>query len=156
MIGSMSHTYHLNLAHVVFHAGRRLIRKCDLVRLHAYIASLARDYRVQLPVVGGVNDHIHLLGNFPMDKSPSAIVGAIKANSSRWLKTINGHYSDFAWQEGYGYFSVSASIRADVVRYIQNQPNHHSRETASEEFDRMIRIHETAINACDLRKANEI
>lgn len=152
----MGHSYHIILAHVVFHTGRRTIRESDLARLHAYIATLARDYRIHSPVVGGVTDHIHFIGNFPVDKAPSALVGAIKANSSRWLKGVNRYYADFAWQEGYGYFSVSASIRTDVVRYIQNQEAHHARESAAREFERMVRIHKTAAGEIELQEAYKI
>lgn len=143
----MGHTYYQNHVHIVFHTGRRTIKKTDLERLHAYIATVTKMYRVQNPLVGGIDDHIHLLGNFPLDRAPSAIVSAVKANSSRWLKGINRYYADFAWQQGYGYFSVSASIRYKVVHYIMNQARHHEKETAEQEYARLIRLHETASNA---------
>ena len=140
----MSHAYYINNAHVVFHTGRRIIRDSELERLHAFIAALARECKVRQVLVGGVADHIHLLGDFPMDKAPADVICTLKANSSRWLKGVHSYYSDFSWQQGYGYFAVSASIRPDVVRYINNQAIHHLKESAPAEFERMKRLHEIA------------
>ena len=140
----MGHTYSINNAHVVYHTGRRIIRESELERLHAYIATLARDYRVRQVLVGGTADHIHLLGDFPMDKAPADVICAIKANSSRWLRGLHSCYADFSWQQGYGYFAVSASIRPDVVRYIENQAVHHLKESAAREYERMKHLHEIA------------
>ena len=140
----MGHTYSINNAHVVFHTGRRIIRETELDRLHAYIATLARDYRVRQVLVGGTADHIHLLGDFPLDKAPADVMRAIKANSSRWLKGMHSCYADFSWQQGYGYFAVSASIRPLVVHYIENQAVHHLNESAAREYERMKHLHEIA------------
>ena len=140
----MGHTYSINNAHVVFHTGRRIIREAELKRLHAYIATLARDYRVRQVLVGGTVDHVHLMGDFPLEKAAADVLCAIKANSSRWLKGIHSCYADFSWQQGYGYFAVSASIRPDVVRYIEHQAVHHLKESAAQEYERMKHLHEIA------------
>ena len=137
----MSHTYYKNHVHVVFHTGRRTIKPKDLERLHAYIGGLAKQFKVQKPIVGGTADHIHMLGEFPLDKAPSQIVGAIKAVSSRWIKGLHSEYGRFSWQQGFGYFSVSSSERHKVVDYIKNQAEHHKNETAAQEYARLIRLH---------------
>ena len=153
---NMGHTYYQNHAHIVFHTGGRTIRKVDFARLYAYMATVAKLYKVQNPLFGGTDDHIHFLGNFPLDKAPSAIVGAIKANSSRWLKGINRHYADFAWQQGFGYFSVSASMRCKVVHYIQHQAEHHAKESAAQEYARLVRMHELASLALPAEEAYRV
>ena len=152
----MSHTYYQNHAHVVFHTNRRTIRNADLSRLHAYIATVARLCKVENALVGGIEDHIHFLGNFPLSVAPSEIVAAIKANSSRWIKGINRCYADFSWQQGYGYFSVSASMRHKVVHYIRNQAQRHATVSAQEEFDKLKRWHETASYATSLEEVYKI
>ena len=58
----------------------------------------------------------------------------IKANASRWIKGLDMHYNEFSWQEGYGAFSVSESMKEAVTSYIDNQARHHQRHTAHEEF----------------------
>ena len=142
----MGHTFYQHDAHVVFHTGWRTIRESDRARLHAYIATLAISHKVRHVVIGGTCDHIHLLGNFPLDQAPADIVRGIKANSSRWLRGLNDCYADFAWQQGYGFFSVSASMRRIVVRYIENQERHHRKESAAVEYEKLQRLHEKAVN----------
>ncbi len=70
----------------------------------------------------------------------------LKRNSSRWIKTKGTHYADFAWQGGYGGFSVSQS-KVDVVkRYIENQKEHHKTETFKDEYIRFLKKHEIEYN----------
>ena len=45
----------------------------------------------------------------------------------------------FAWQEGYGAFSVSRSRIADVQRYIRNPAEHHKKRNFEQEFLDLLR-----------------
>ena len=85
--------------------------------------------------MGGRPDHIHILTTLPLTKSVSDFVREIKANTSRWIKGIDTKYHHFAWQEGYGVFSVSESNKASVINYILNQEEHHRQYSAQEEFN---------------------
>lgn len=85
-----------------------------------------------------MEDHIHILLQIPPVLTLSKAVATIKANSSRWAGE-EGH--KFAWQQGYGAFSVSASIIPVVVQYIQNQEEHHKKMDFETEFVALLKKH---------------
>jgi putative transposase len=85
-----------------------------------------------------MEDHIHLLLQFPATILVSKAVMTIKANSSRWMSSQSG---GFAWQEDYGAFGVSKSNIAAVVRYIQDQHKHHRKMSFEEEFIALLKKH---------------
>jgi len=84
--------------------------------------------------VGGTTDHVHILTTLPTTVALSDFVRAIKAGSSKWLKTFSPQYKDFTWQEGYGAFSVSPSLLGKTEAYIRNQAVHHARRSFREEY----------------------
>ena len=88
--------------------------------------------------MGGMEDHIHFLIQVPPSLSVAKAILAIKSNSSRWANE-EGH--EFAWQKGYGAFSVSSSNIAAVVRYIQNQNAHHKKMEFEAEFVSLLKKH---------------
>ena len=137
----MAHTYHQNFGHLVFHIGACPIRKDDLPRLHAYIAGVALNHKIEKPVVGGTGNHVHLLGNFPVTLPVSELVAKIKASSSHWIKGVHSQYYSFAWQQGYSYFSVSYSQHSKVAHYITHQEEHHAHMSAEEEYARLLAKH---------------
>ena len=85
---------------------------------------------------GGTSNHAHLLIALPATMALAKAVQVLKANSSRWL---GEHGLDFAWQEGYGAFSVSASSVAAVRRYIEHQTEHHAKYSFEDEFLSFLR-----------------
>ena len=64
----------------------------------------------------------------------SDYVRTIKANSSKWMKSLGTEYANFSWQEGYGAFSVSESMKDAVINYIKHQKEHHQCRSANDEF----------------------
>jgi hypothetical protein len=64
----------------------------------------------------------------------SKLVEEIKRHSSRWIKTLDKHYKTFAWQGGYGGFSVSPSVHDKTKQYIENQEEHHKKMKFQEEY----------------------
>ena len=106
----------------------------DLSRIFQYIGGIAREVSGHMYKVGGMPDHIHLLTPLPIISSLSDFVRIIKTNSSKWIKGISEEYKRFAWQEGYGAFSVSESNKQAVIQYIEKQQEHHKIRTAEEEF----------------------
>ena len=136
----MSHTYFQNVMHVVFSTKerRKMIPAEMKERLWAYTAGICKRQKVFVHAVGGVEDHIHLLLQFPATIAISEAVKKIKANSSGWTSDEIGK---FAWQEGYGAFSVSRSNIAAVIRYIQNQEKHHRKMTFEQEFVALLEKH---------------
>ena len=136
----MSHTYAQNVVHVVFSTkGRRKAIPAKFQsRLWAYAAGICHNLGFFVHAVGGMEDHIHFLIQVPPSVSVAKAVLAIKSNSSRWAHE-EGH--EFAWQQGYGAFSVSSSNVPSVVRYIQNQKAHHKKMSSDEEFLALLKKH---------------
>ncbi len=136
----MSHTYVQNVVHVVFSTKDRhkAISKELRPRAWAYVAGICKNHEIFVHAVGGMDDHIHLLIQIPASLSVAKTVLAIKSNSSRWANE-QGH--KFAWQQGYGAFSVSFSRVPEVVRYIQNQESHHRKMSFDEEFVTLLKKH---------------
>jgi REP element-mobilizing transposase RayT len=131
-----------SLAHIVVHLvfstkeRRPLLRDDERGQLHAYITGILRNHDSPLIEINSLRDHIHILFAQSKNHAPAKIVEQVKCSSSAWIKTQNPWYSDFAWQTGYGEFSVSP-MQVDAVRqYIRNQPEHHRQEDFQTEYRR--------------------
>lgn len=132
----MANAYIQNIMHITFHVGKDCaLEENDIPRLCNYIGGIVRNIGGTLIAAGGIWSHIHLLATVPKTISLSDYVMKIKANSSRWLKTLGGQYRAFSWQDGYGAFSVSASKIESVKAYIANQASHHRRVSYAEEVE---------------------
>jgi REP-associated tyrosine transposase len=136
----VSHTYAQNVIHVVFSTkDRRKLMSGELrPRMWAYVAGICKKFDIHVLAVGGMEDHIHFLIQIPPTLAVAKAVLAIKSNSSRWANE-EGH--KFAWQQGYGAFSVSSSVVPMVIRYIQNQEAHHRRMSFDAEFLALLKKH---------------
>jgi putative transposase len=88
--------------------------------------------------IGGMEDHVHILFRLPPTLTLAKSVSLLKANSAKWM---NERGARFAWQQGYGAFSVSSSNVAVVIRYIDTQEEHHRKKTFEEEFVALLRKH---------------
>lgn len=134
----MAHSYTSNLVHLVFSTKERrnLILSNNQEKLWAYLVGIGKNKKTPVLAVGGMPNHVHLLLALPADQTLAKTVQALKANSSRWLRD---HGIEFAWQEGYGAFSVSASQAPRVKDYIRNQAQHHTKRTFEEEFLELLR-----------------
>ncbi|MBQ2518426.1 MAG: transposase [Bacteroidaceae bacterium] len=125
-----------NDLHLTFHVktGSPLIREADLARVFPYVAGLIRGLGGTPLAVGGRPDHLHALFSLPATKSLSDFVCQLKSDSSHWLKGVDAVYSHFAWQEGYGAFSMSPSLIEKTVAYIDHQAEHHALRSFREEY----------------------
>ncbi len=130
----MSHSYAANRVHVVFSTKlRQKFIPADIQpRLWAFMATVGRDRHIEVPAVGGIDDHAHLVMNIPPVMPLAKAIQTIKAVSSKWMRDL-GH-ERFAWQEGYAAFSVSASQLDTVIEYVRHQPEHHAKHTFETEF----------------------
>ncbi len=139
----MAHTFTSILIHVVFSTSGRLPLLGDAIRpeMHAYLGGILRGLEAVPIVVGGTADHVHLLARLPTDLAVADCLRVVKANSSRWVKERWPGRRAFAWQRGYGAFSVSESMRGAVIRYIQDQEQHHRRISFQEEFLKLLTNH---------------
>ena len=122
--------------HLIFHIKSTSVQMHhgDLPRIFAYIGGILNGFGSIPLIVGGVCDHIHILTTLPKNQTIVALVRNTKSNSSRWIKTISPLYSSFAWQDGYGAFSVSPSLIEKTINYIKNQEQHHHTMSFSDEY----------------------
>jgi putative transposase len=127
----MPHTYTLQLIHSVFSTKERCNLINDPPRLWDFMRAIGRNCGVNISAIGGTSNHVHVLMMVPATSRTADVVRTLKANSSRWMNEI-GH--GFAWQDGYAAISVSPSQIPTVVRYIQNQAEHHRTRRFEEEY----------------------
>ena len=139
----MSHSHICCLIHVVFATAERrpAIREDMGERLHGYLGGIARENGIPALAVGGAADHVHLLLSLPRTVSVAKAVQLLKSGSSKWIHDSFPGKGNFAWQEGYGAFSVGVSQRAATVRYIQAQAEHHQRISFADELKRFLAAH---------------
>ena len=137
----MANTYTKLNIHIVFHVKSTgiTIRQKNLEQVFAYIGGIIQNVGGYPITVGGIENHIHILATMPKTMSVSEFVQKIKANSSKWIKTIDEYYEDFAWQEGYGAFCVSPSLLKKTIRYIETQEQHHHEVSVRDEFIQFLK-----------------
>jgi putative transposase len=104
---------------------------------HAYLAGTCRNLDCPALVVGGVEDHVHLLCRLGKKVSVSDLVRELKRESSKWVKERGPGLVQFYWQDGYGAFSVSPGHVGELKKYIANQEEHHHAENFQDEFRRI-------------------
>jgi putative transposase len=138
---SMSHTYVSDLVHCVFSTKERrnLIRPEIQSDLWAFLGGIARKNGFKALVVGGTENHVHVLLSLPATMPLAKAMQLIKGASSHWMneKRTQG----FAWQEGYGAFTVGISQKADTIAYIQSQAEHHRKRSFEDEFVVFLKKH---------------
>jgi len=110
-------------------------------RIWAYLGGVARKHKMTALQIGGCDDHIHALVMAPPVIAPSQIAQSLKGDSSKWIHETFPELRDFAWQEGYGAFTVSKSNLESVVAYIQSQRAHHRKIGFQEEHLEFLQKH---------------
>jgi putative transposase len=145
----MSHTFIKSHFHVVFSTKerRRTISEETQHHLFSYMAGICRNQKMISVAIGGVEDHVHMLFHLPPTLALAKAISLVKANSSKWM---NEHGRDFAWQEGYGAFSVSASNLEKVALYIRYQKEHHRKMSFEEEYLELLRKHKIEFDPNDV------
>lgn len=139
----MSHTYVSSLYHCVFSTkGRRPWISSELhEQLWPYLGGIARQNKMKALAIGGIEDHVHLLLSLPSHMNVAKAVQLIKGGSSKWIHDTFARLRSFAWQEGYGAFSIGISQIETTIRYINSQPQHHRKKTFQEEFLAILERH---------------
>jgi REP element-mobilizing transposase RayT len=129
--------------HVIFHTkvdsptiGREYIN-----RVHQYVGKLVNTTGCQVLSVGGTENHVHALVILSKSETVAHLIEEMKRNSSRWIKTLSPVYEKFSWQGGYAAFSVSQSQVDNVIRYINNQENHHKKQSFKEEYIEFLKLY---------------
>ena len=139
----MANTYTALFYHIVFSTKNRAgyIKPEIEQRVWAYLGGVARKHGLTALQVGGVEDHVHALIMAAPAHAPSELAKWLKGDSSRWLHEEFPALRGFAWQDGYGAFTVSKSNVPAVVSYIQNQRAHHRTQTFQTEYLELLRRH---------------
>jgi putative transposase len=108
---------------------------------HAYLGGVSKQLDCPPIIIGGVDDHVHILARHARTITQAEWVKELKRVSSLWIKQRDPSLRDFAWQSGYGIFSVSASNLETVERYISNQEEHHKKTTFQDEYRAFLKRH---------------
>ena len=131
--------------HLVFSTKERrpfLRDKTVRAALHAWLGSVSKQLDCPPILVGGVEDHVHLLCRFARTITQAEWVKELKRVSNGWLKEQGRDYVDFEWRGGYADFSVSQSNLESVKQYIGNQEEHHRKMNFQDELREMLRKHQ--------------
>jgi REP element-mobilizing transposase RayT len=131
-------------SHIIFSTKDRepYIARENMPRLFEYIGGILRAARSVLVAAGGMPDHVHLLVSLGKEASVAETVRLIKSNSSKWIHEAWSNFVAFAWQAGYGAFSVSWPDIPDLERYIARQEEHHRHQTYQDEFRVILKAHD--------------
>ena len=135
---SLAQTY----VHIVFSTKHRvgyLENPALRERTHAYLAGTCANLDSPSLVVGGPEDHVHVLCSLSRKRALADLVRELKRESSKWVKEQAPGCADFHWQGGYGAFSVSPGHIGALREYISAQEAHHKKESFQEEFRRLLR-----------------
>ena len=126
--------------HLIFHIKTNsvTIQPKEREILHAYIVGAINNLGSSALRVGGTNDHVHILCTLPKDTLLPEFVRKIKYSSHNFLKQQTPFYRGFAWQNGYGVFSVSSSVVERVKTYIDNQMSHHHKMSFKDEYKKFL------------------
>ncbi len=140
----MANTYTALNYHLIFSTKNRepWIRQDIEQRAWEYLGGIARKNGMTALCVGGIEDHIHILVRMPPVLSVSKALQLLKGASSHWIHEAFPELSGFAWQDGYGAFTVSQSALAETMKYIQNQRQHHQSRSFKEEYLAFLRKYE--------------
>jgi putative transposase len=133
------------LVHTVFSTKERrpfLRDKALREELHRYMGGILTKHDCQPLIVGGVEDHVHILSTLSRTLEAAEMVKEVKRGSSLWLKSKDPALGDFAWQAGYGIFSIGQSQVESVRDYIAGQEEHHRKVSFQDEYREFLKRYE--------------
>jgi REP element-mobilizing transposase RayT len=119
-------------------------------RLHPFLGGVARDLRCTPIAINGMADHVHVLVRYPSDLSHADLLRHLKGRSSRWIHETFPRLRSFAWQEGYGGFTLNTSILDATAEYIRTQKQHHGTMTYVQEVEAMLRNNNMDIDLAEV------
>jgi REP element-mobilizing transposase RayT len=134
------------LVHAIWSTKDRRPLISDAVRpgLHGYIAGILKNIESPALTINSVPDHIHMLCQLSKNLAACKLVEEAKKSSSKWMKGQG--ILDFAWQNGYGLFSVSQSNAEAVRTYIEGQAEHHRKRDFRDEFREFCKRYNVALD----------
>lgn len=136
----MAQTLTRLLVHAVFSTKNRepFISNEIAPELHRYLSGISRNHESPVVAVGGMPDHVHLLISQSKNIAMADLMMHIKKDSSKWIKTKGPQCAAFAWQEGYGAFTIGESQVDALMQYIATQAEHHKTTSFQDEFRALL------------------
>ena len=137
-----------NYVDITFSTKNRLPLINDSIKedLFKYLGGTCNELESQSIIVGGTNDHIHLLVNLSRKIVLMTLIEKLKTHSSQWIKTKGSNHKNFYWQHGYGCFSMTPGQINSVREYIQNQEIHHRKWTFQDEYRAFLKKYNVDFN----------
>jgi REP element-mobilizing transposase RayT len=114
--------------------------------LYKYISGIVRNNKHKIIAINGVSNHLHLFIGYKPHQLIPDLLQDIKGSSSKWINNKRFVKGRFTWQEGYGAFSYSHSQIDNVVKYINNQEQHHKKKTFQEEYLQLLKRFNVSYN----------
>ncbi|WP_031385958.1 IS200/IS605 family transposase [Desulfonatronum thiodismutans] len=129
------------LLHLVFSTKNRepLILPELEPELYAYIAAIHKKLACPLLKIGGTENHLHILCRLERVVAVSKLLEEVKKSSSKWIKNIDDRLAGFAWQTGYGAFSIGMSNVEALEQYIARQKTHHQQVSFEDEYRALLK-----------------
>jgi REP element-mobilizing transposase RayT len=111
-----------------------MLVKPAAIKVSQFLTGYAHDSDIYMKINFCNPEHAHTLIDLPTTKSIEEVVQLLKGSSSHWINENKLLRGRFAWQRGYGAFSVSHSHVNRVAAYIANQEEHHRKKSFDDEF----------------------
>ncbi|MGD9127639.1 MAG: IS200/IS605 family transposase [Planctomycetia bacterium] len=148
----MPQSYASVTLHIVFSTKGRKRYLDEKIRneLFSYLGGICNKLRCPSIIVGGHHDHVHIACVLDRTATIAKLVENLKSGSSKWVKTKGPAYEFFAWQTGYSVFSIGRSQRDALIKYIENQEEHHHVKTFQEELEELFRLYKIQYDKKDL------
>lgn len=105
--------------------------------LFQYLVNKAREFGVRVYAIDGWSDHLHMVVSIPPKESVASVVKRLKGSSSHYLNESGSSPEPFAWQRGYGVFTLGESQRGHAEAYVRNQKDHHRQQKTNRWLERM-------------------
>jgi putative transposase len=134
------------LLHIIFSTKERYpyIDKTIAPDLYKYMATTIRNLGCECPLIGGVADHVHLAVRLSRTIAIATLLDDVKASTSKWMKSQSPTLTAFAWQRGYGVFSVGPTDQDKLLAYINNQEEHHKAQSFQDEYRAFLKKYRVA------------
>ena len=129
---------YIHLVFAVKHRDR-LLKEEYRKEIFSYMSGIITNLNHKSIIINGIDDHVHILLGLNPAKTISDTVWEIKRSTSLFINEKKWFKNKFNWQDGYGGFSYSRSQIDKVYKYIQNQQQHHHRQTFKEEYTEFLK-----------------
>ncbi|MFP4165580.1 MAG: IS200/IS605 family transposase [Opitutales bacterium] len=137
----MGQSLHVKYSHLIFSTKHReaLISAELEPDLHAYLGGILNDLGARLLAIGGMPDHLHLIIRDSKTVADVRMIKELKGGSSNWINSTAETAGKFAWQAGYGWFSVSPKDLDAARAYVAQQKAHHQKASFQDEYRKFLK-----------------